>query len=69
MRLDGITKTANGNSGNILANVFNICLFSQEGLDLNSEHQMVLWNNYTTVSPSYVDVDYIVVTVGDDIKR
>ena len=51
------------------SNLFEQLLFSQEGLDLNKQHQLLLTNKYTTSTPSYVDVDYIVITSGDGVAQ
>ena len=45
-------------------NQFQSLLFGQAGLD-GSEHTLVLRNADTTQQPSYVDVDYIVITNGN----
>ena len=67
--LDQTTVTANGSSGDPNLNLFNQLLFSQKGLDLGRQHQVVLKNQYTTPDPSYVDVDYIVITSGDGNEK
>ncbi|KIP01363.1 hypothetical protein PHLGIDRAFT_362060 [Phlebiopsis gigantea 11061_1 CR5-6] len=60
--LDGEVTKANGFSADPL---FNQPLFSQTGLDHSKPHTIVLSNQYTTTSPSWVDVDYMVVTASD----
>lgn len=67
--LDQTTVTADGNSGSSTVNLFNQLLFSQDGLDLDKQHQVVLRNQYTTVDPSWVDVDYMIVTSGDGNEK
>lgn len=69
MTLDGNTVTGKGQADDPGANQFNATLFSQTGLDTRKPHTLTLQNKYTTTSPSWVDVDYIVVTTGDGVKK
>lgn len=61
--LDGTTTVRNGNA-NGGPEAFQQLMFSATGLS-KDQHQLVLQNKYTTTSPSWVDVDYILVTSGD----
>ncbi|KAI0684588.1 hypothetical protein BC835DRAFT_616767 [Cytidiella melzeri] len=61
--LDGNVTVANGNS-NSTASFFQSVLFQATDLDTH-QHRLVLQNAYTTPAPSYVDVDYVLVTSGD----
>lgn len=61
--LDGTTTVRNGNA-NGGPEAFQQLMFSATGLG-KDQHQLVLQNKYTTASPSWVDVDYILVTSGD----
>ena len=60
--LDSAITTANGYSVNPL---FNQMLFSQINLDPSKPHKIILSDQYTTAPPSWVDVDYMIVTAGD----
>ena len=64
MTLDGQTTTASGQPAVANTNEFSMLLFSQTGLD-DTQHVLQLKNQYQTSSPSWVDVDYILVTSGD----
>ncbi|KAI0091114.1 hypothetical protein BDY19DRAFT_886314 [Irpex rosettiformis] len=59
--LDGTTTVKNGYSN---GEKFQQLMFSATNLN-NVQHQLVLKNTYTTTGPSWVDVDYILVTSGD----
>lgn len=61
--LDGVTTIGNGNS-NSSGNIFQHSIFSASRLS-NDQHTLILQNKYSTTVPSWVDVDYIVVTSGD----
>lgn len=52
--------------GNSSANVdtFDRLMFARDGLAFG-EHTVVFENAYTTESPSFVDLDYAIVTAGD----
>ncbi|EKM58539.1 uncharacterized protein PHACADRAFT_252958 [Phanerochaete carnosa HHB-10118-sp] len=63
--IDGATTTANGYSGSANINIFNATLFSQTGLDTSEQHQIALQNKYSTSTPAYVDLDYVIITSGD----
>ena len=60
--LDGQIYSADGYAR---PNMYQQVLFAQEGLEQSTEHQVILQNNYTTSTPSWVDVDWIVITSGD----
>ncbi|KAI0783837.1 hypothetical protein BC629DRAFT_1723730 [Irpex lacteus] len=63
--LDGSTSIRNGNP-NSTENLFQRLMYSAE--DLSSEqHQLIVENKYNTSGPSWVDVDYVLVTSGDGI--
>ncbi|KAI0342651.1 hypothetical protein BDW22DRAFT_131485 [Trametopsis cervina] len=61
--LDGVTTIANGNP-NSSTNLFNHLMFSASNLG-PQQHQLILQNKYQTTGPSWVDVDYILMTSGD----
>ncbi|KAI0783846.1 hypothetical protein BC629DRAFT_529054 [Irpex lacteus] len=60
--LDGDNTFRNGRSNG--SDEFQQVMFSATGLS-RDQHELVLKNNYTTTIPSYVDVDYVVITSGD----
>lgn len=62
VELDNGTTTANGFS---TTSLFNETLFVQSGLDPAKPHTIALKNQYSRANPSFVDVDYMVVTAGD----
>lgn len=62
--LDGTTTLKNGNS-NGGPQLFQQLMFSATNLS-EDQHQLVLENRYTTPNPSWVDVDYILVTSGNE---
>lgn len=64
--LDGDTIAADGFS---IEELFNMSLFNHQNLAENQVHHLVLQNNYDSIVPSYVDLDYMVLTVGDGSER
>ena len=65
MTLDGHSTTKNGAADE---DAFNCTLFSQTGLN-GDQHQLTLQNEWRGAFPTWFDVDYIVVTVGDGDTR
>lgn len=66
MTLDGAQTTALGlDPDGADINQFNATLFNQTGLDTSKQHQILLQNHYTTTAPSWLDLDYVILTTGD----
>jgi hypothetical protein len=51
-------------NGSADPDVFDALLFGQSGLAFGP-HEVVLTNDWTTPTPSFVDLDYVVLTLGE----
>ena len=61
--LDGDVTVRNGNP-NSTENLFQQLMYSATDLG-KEQHELVLQNKYSTSQPSWVDVDFMLVTSGD----
>ena len=67
---DGYTVSLDGSSqldvsSTTVADQFNVLLYKAASLDATQEHQVVLTNAHGSSQGTSMDIDHVVITVGD----
>ena len=63
--LDGVAVAGNGYNA---PDIYNVVLFSHEQLD-DHQHELIMQNQWSDGSATWLDIDYIVITAGDGDSR